>query len=177
MKRNRSYGVLIAALIVAIIGMSIGFALSDINITVEGADVTTKAAALDVHINSVTGDITGTAEVDSIQIVEGTKNLKATYSVELKDINDAYDFDIEVINAGSIDAKLKQIKIDPVSNSNISHTVTYNSSNYTDATNNITGTTLKTNDTETIHVEVKYLTALTIDNVAKFTVTLVYGEA
>lgn len=183
-RKNTGYIIAIIALVVAVVGMSIGFALSDINITISGADVTTKATSWDVHIKQVTGQIsTGTPTVTIA--AKKTDDLTATYAVELNAAGDAYEFDVEVINAGDYKAKLKSIAIEPLSSAYLKHTVTYKSTTYEAALNTISSATvLDKDDTETIHVKVAYVDPTATGDVlptstetATFKVTLTYTPA
>lgn len=153
-KKNGAYLVAIVALAIAVVGMSIGFAFSDINLNING-DVTTKAQSWDVHfdpdnIQVTSGSVTATNAV-SVQ----ADNLTATYKVTLEKVGDFYEFTIDAKNYGDFDAKLSNIAItegEPY----LAHTVKYNGTTITNGVVD-SGTTISHNDKDTYTVRVEYI--------------------
>lgn len=180
-KKNTGYLVAIIALAFAVVGLSIGFAFTDIPLTITG-NVTTKASSWDVHIDKVENAAsTGTTNVTTAAVVD-TEGTNITYKVTLNAVGDSYAFDAVVKNFGTYNAKLTSIAINPVSNKYLKHKVTYSGTTYESATNSVTGNLLAPEASETIHVEVSYVDPTseggelpTDEENATFLVTLTYS--
>lgn len=183
-KKNTFYVAVIAILLVAVVAMSIGFAFSDVNLTITGG-VTAKATKWDVHFKEVKNINNNGATVTTAPSVPANGSTSISYTVTLNKPGDYYEFDADVINAGDFNAILKTIALTSTSNIDyLDHVVTYNSTDYTAATNTITGNSaLAPEGTETIHVKVSYVEPANesslpeTDQTQTLTVTLTYGQA
>lgn len=188
-RKNTGYIVAIIALAIAVVGMSIGFAFSDINLKIEGDTVKTKAASWDIHFDpeynsesgySVTsGSVTGTP-------VLGTNNTVATYSVTLTKPGDFYEFTVSAKNFGTFDAKLTNYAFEadpalPTTDSYITHTLKYRGTTIAPGTVS-NGTTLAPDASDTYTVRIDYAKPTdAADLVAQditytFTIVLTYSE-
>ena len=185
-RKNSYYLIAIIALAAAVVSLSVAFAFTDIDLTIDG-NVTTKATKWDVHFDSI-GTInksTSTVQTAAATLGSGAAPLTASYTVTLTKPGDFYEFDIDVINAGDFDAKLKTITMTSTASiAYLNHVVTYNSTDYTAASNNVNGNTLAANGgTETIHVKIEYVQPdnasdlPTADVTGTYTVTLTYTQA
>ena len=181
-KKNTFYVAVIAILLVAVVAMSIGFAFSDVNLT---GGVTAKATKWDVHFKEVKNIANNGATVTTAPSVPANGSTSISYTVTLNKPGDYYEFDADVIDAGDFNAILKTIAMTSTASIDyLDHVVTYNSTNYTAATNAITGNSaLAPEGTETIHVKVSYVEPAdesslpTTDQTQTLTVTLTYGQA
>ena len=184
-RKNSYYLIAIIALAVAVVSLSVAFAFTDIDLTIDG-NVTTKATKWDVHFDSVKNinKSATTVQTEAAALGTGTAPLTASYTVTLTKPGDFYEFDIDVINAGDFDAKLKTIAMTSTTSiAYLNHVVTYNSTDYENASNNVNGNTLAANGgIETIHVKIEYVqpaseSALpTTDVTSTYTVTLTYTQ-
>ena len=119
-KEGRFQNVLIILLAVAVVGMSIGFAALQSQLTING-NATFKAAKWEViwdngsvHENEVNGTNLGVVEVNN-------NNLNVDYTVTLKP-NTAYSFTVDIVNNGTFPAKLTGITFTGKSPAQISST-------------------------------------------------------
>ena len=184
-RKNSYYLIAIIALAAAVVSLSVAFAFTDIDLTING-DVTTKATKWDVHFKEVKNiNKTATTTVAEAATIDSNKQLTASYEVTLTKPGDFYEFDIDVINAGDFDAKLKNIALTSTTGiAYLNHVVTYNSTGYTAASNTVNGNTLAANGgTETVHVKIEYVQPAdeddlpTTDQNGTYTVTLTYTQA
>lgn len=182
-KKNGVYLVAIIALAIAVVAMSVGFAFTDIQLNVNG-NVTTKATSWDVHFSSVTPGSGSVTPTSAATISADNKTI--SYTVTLAEPGDKYEFDATVINDGDFDAELTSITMTSTESiPYLNHVVTYDSKDYTAATNNIATADRKTlvaGATETVHVKIEYvqpaseLELPTTDQTATYTVTLNYAQ-
>ncbi len=185
-RKNSYYLIAIIALAAAVVSLSVAFAFTDINLQIDG-NVTAKATKWDVHFKEVKNiNKTETTTVaKAATLATGDQPLTASYEVTLTKPGDFYEFDIDVINAGDFDAKLKNIALTSTTGiAYLNHVVTYNSTGYTDASNAVNGNTLAANGgTETVHVKIEYVQPAdendlpTTDQTGTYTVTLTYTQA
>lgn len=184
-KKGNTQTLVIAVLAVAIVIMSVGFALADIELTLTG-DTTIKSSSWNVQFqdNSFTPN-TGSVTAENISVNETT----VTYDLVLNNVGDIFDYNIVVENLGSFDAKLKTITITDISShaDYLSFEVNYNNKKYTNPSNTISANDAKTltakTGTETINLKAEYLKPTdasklpTENKTVQIVVTLVYGEA
>lgn len=185
-KKSNTQTFVIVMLSVAIVIMSVGFALTDIEVTLTG-DTTVKSSSWNVKFkdNSFIKNDGSTVIADNV-VVDSTT---VTYDIVLEEVGDIFDYDIVVENLGSFNAKLKSITITDVSShaDYLNFAVTYNGKSYTNSTNVISAndakTLIATTGTESINLRAEYLkpedpTKLpSEDKAITISVTLVYGEA
>ena len=155
-KKKMEIGILLV-LIIAVLGMTVGFAYYAQNLTINGT-VTVKGSPWKVHY--VADDITETSGSETATSATiGNSDTNFAFTVTLEKPGDFYEATINVINEGSMDALLKKVTMglsavdsssNPVSSSDLAkyltYTITYNNGTpYTATTDNITGITLAAN--------------------------------
>ena len=146
---------IIAVLAVAVLVMSVGFAVYSQNLTVNGTATFTKAK-WDVHFdqttwNEVAGDLTATHTIS---------NTAVTYTVKLDKPGDVYTFDIDVKNFGTIDATLTGLTMTGLTTEQAKYaryTVKYNGTDYTQSPQSISEDLLA-GESHNVKVTVEYLT-------------------
>ena len=166
-KQKHVQTAIIGVLAVAILVMAVGFALYEQNLNIGGtANVT--AASWNVHfVTSGTGvyaTTTGSITPSTPPTVTGTS--VSTYNITLAKPGDYYEFTIDVVNEGTIDAKLNGITLSSLSEAAapyVSYTVYYNDTPYTATTDLSSSNIVLTkasgsNPTDTVKVRVEYKT-------------------
>lgn len=163
MRNSNSKMMSVIALVIAVVGLSIGFAALQTQLTVNGTAEVTGGSKWDVKfvtgsLNKVeTGSATGTAPTIAATSVTG---FKAT----LLKPGDKVSYYFQVTNAGSFDAKIDSITIgEPVCSTaafcnNLKYTFAYTTAN--DGVAGVapaTGDTLAKNETKWLVLSVEYL--------------------
>ena len=107
-KKVRSNNVL-AALIILLLGISIGYAALTTTLVING-ESTIKKAVWDIHFTNVKtqdGSVSvNTANGEKIAYIPNTDETKVEYKVVLKKPGDFYEFTVDVVNSGTLDAKI-----------------------------------------------------------------------
>lgn len=176
---NKFQNALIVLLITAVVGMAIGFAALSQNLKITGT-TTFKASKWSVILDKDTYETSTGSVTPATEPTITTTTM--TYSVTLKP-GEKYEFDIDAVNEGTIDALLKTITFsgDPLDGDYYDTTFTYAGTEYT---GNQTGLSIElvSEASATIHVKVQYAEQ-TDDNASifpeedtpkTFTVTLGY---
>ncbi len=156
-RKNSVY--IIAALMGAILIMSIGFALTSYTqlLEINGSSVTIKNASWNVHFNQnsyaeTTGSVTGTHSLN---------NTLFNYSVTLSP-NEFYSAEFDVVNDGTFDAELKSIVMTPTLTADdlsyLNYYIVYAGNTYTESQVFSTGLSLPANATKHIKVYINYFT-------------------
>lgn len=189
-KENKLQNVILILLAVTVVAMSVGFAAFSTNLNINGSakfnyakwDVKFDGDSLDEKTGSVTPTTT-TSVTDTT----------LTYSVTL-DPGEFYEFDVDVVNDGTFDAKLSSITFgtnqDPATvnstYSYVDYTFEYAGTEYTANQSGLNITLAKNGGTAKVHVKVDYplsddaskLQTTDEDGVTlNFTVTLGYVQA
>lgn len=166
-KQKHAQTAIIGVLAVAILVMAVGFALYNAELQIGGtANVT--AASWNVHFVT-SGDGTyalssGSVTPSTTPTVTGTS--VSTYNITLAKPGDFYEFTIDVVNEGTIDAKLTGITLSSLDASAapyVAYTVYYNDTPYTVTTDTSSSNIILTkasgsNATDTVKVRVEYKT-------------------
>ena len=120
-KRNLTYLLFLFILF----SMGIGYAILSSNLSITGASLL-ASARWDVHFENIVvkeGSVTPTTEATI------TDDTTVAFSVTLENPGDYYDFNIDVVNAGTINAMIDTISIQPVLTENqqkyLDYIVTY----------------------------------------------------
>lgn len=95
-----------AVLLFLVLGITIGYSYLSANLNINGTSKI-NTASWDVHFNNIqttTGSVTPVT-APSID----ASGLNITYSVELENPGDFYEFTVDVVNGGSVDAKLSAL--------------------------------------------------------------------
>ena len=180
----------IAVLAIAILVMSVGFAAYSQNLNINGT-ATFSAAKWSVHFD--TSSYAETAASTAHPTTTPTpSSTDLAYTVTLAKPGDKYEFTINVVNEGTMDADLKSITITPSPSPvpvYVSHKVNVAGTDYTTTNSSITGVTLakqtgNTPGTQTVKVTVEYLEPANAsdlpqnaDQTVTFFVTLGYQSA
>ena len=155
MKKNRRRYVptqWILILVLIIVGMGIGYAALETNLEIVGvSDV--DSATWDVYFANI--QVTGGSVSASTPTI--TDKTSLFFSANLENPGEFYEFTVDVINAGTLDAKLDAIQITPVLTSTqknyFNYTVTY-----ADRMPIEVGDALEVGQTEKILIRFEYLT-------------------
>ena len=178
MRNGNSKMMAVIALVIAVVGLSIGFAALQTQLTVNGTAEVTGGTKWDVKfvtssLNKVeTGSATGTNPTIAATSVNG---FKAT----LLKPGDKVTYYFQVTNAGSFDAKLDSITIGtPTCStaafcSNLKYTFAYTTDNGGEAgTAPAAGDTLAVNETKWLVLSVEYLASADSSTLPSTTVTV-----
>ena len=117
----------IAAVLLAIIGMTIGFAALSQTLTIGGV-ATVRQASWDITFaNLSTPTLTGEAAVvtPAALVSSGTT---MNFAVSLKQPNDSVVYEVDMVNNGSINARVSSVSLTGVSDAvaaNVTYTLTY----------------------------------------------------
>ena len=163
MKRKTNNKKVIAIGMILLLVISIGYAALSTNLTINGT-ANISATSWNIYFDNVqvtTGSVTGD-KVTTAPTVEAnsTSTVALTYTVTLDEPGDFYEFTVDVVNGGTIDAKIAEGGITKTTLSAsedilANYTVTYSNG---DAISE--GDTLAksgaTGDTKTIKVRVEY---------------------
>ena len=147
---------IVLALVAIVLLMTVGFASYSQNLNITG-NVTASRSAWSVHYVN-TGNASNDVDESNGNVTSTAKSLSGTdfsFTVTLGAPGDKYQAEFDVINDGTINAKLNSITMSSVP-SYLSYTVKYGSASYTQTTNGI-NTALNANGTETVTVIVEYI--------------------
>lgn len=151
-KRRRLQTYVYVALAIFVFGMGIGYAALSETLTIDGTtDI--DEASWNVHFDNVqivSGSVAATTEPTI------TDNTSIGFGVTLENPGDFYEFTVDVVNEGTLDAKVNAITILPVLTAEESNFFQY-SVTYLDKTTIHQGDPLDAGSTETILVRFEYL--------------------
>ena len=146
--------IIIVVLSVAVLAMSVGFAVYAQQLTVNGT-ATFTAAKWDVHFDTDSFDETTTIKATE----KNVGNTAITYSVTLPSPGSDYSFTVKVKNYGTIDAALEAITLSGLTEAQkkyVSYTVNYNGTDYDETTDGL-AEDLSVDETHSLTVTVAYL--------------------
>ena len=158
MKSKKKFLITIILLFVMMIG--VGYAILQANLEING---TTKIGSntWNVHFQNIQIS-SGSVEVgtgDSSATIDPENNCKVDFSVTLNVPGDYYEFTVDVVNAGTIDAMIgtltKTLKVDGVIVENVPSYLNYTVT-YSDGSEILQNHKLAKNTTETYKVRVEY---------------------
>lgn len=115
----------ILALLLLVIGVSIGYAALSKTLNINGTSNIANNAKWDIHLTNV--QVTpGSANASKAAVIEGDT---VSFSVDLNTPGDYYEFTVDVTNAGTIDAKLSSTPTLPTLTAEqqkyVTYTITY----------------------------------------------------
>ncbi len=181
-KRRNDYIVII--LLVAVVTMSIGFAVTSYTqfLEINGSNVTIKNASWNVHFDSnsyteTTGSVTGTHTLN---------NTLLSYSVTLSP-NEFYSAELDVKNDGTFDAQLESLALTPTLSSEeleyLNYFIEYDGQVYLASQTFNNGPVIAAGETKHIKVYINYFTDVsnaeslpTEDHVLNLSVALNYKQ-
>ena len=145
--------VIIVVLAVTILVMSVGYALYNQSLEVDGTATFTKAK-WDVHFDTSTFQETSTIKASNKSV--GTETI--SYEVTLPAPGSEYSFKVDAKNFGTIDAKMTKITLGGVASTDkfIEYKVSYNGNEYTSTTDGLTEA-LAADASHELIVTVKYI--------------------
>ena len=152
---------IIAVMAIAILVMSVGFAAFSQNLNING-NATFSQAKWSVHFDTASYTETSNSTVHANPTPTATD---LSYTVTLAKPGDKYEFTIDVINEGTMDAALNSITITSTPSTlpvYVGHVVNYAGTDYTATDSSISGVTLtkQTGNTpgrQTVKVTVTYV--------------------
>lgn len=183
-KKGNIQTFVIVMLTIAVVIMSVGFALADIELKLTG-ETTVASSSWKVQFKPNTFTPNANSEIATNIDVNTTT---VTYDITLNEVGDIFDYNVTVENLGSFDAVLKTITITDISShaDYLSFVVNYNNKEYSKPSNTILeadqNRLIAKTGTEIVNFKAVYkkptdATKLpTSDTTVSITVTLVYGE-
>ena len=109
MEKERKIKVLsLVALIVAVLGLTVAFASLSQMLTINGT-ANVDAASWDIHFENLTSDTIDDAMVNAEPTLSATKI--TGIDVTLTKPNDGATFLVDIVNGGTIDAKIDSVEI------------------------------------------------------------------
>ena len=177
-KTNKKYILVAVALLFV---MSIGYAALSTTLTINGT-ANIAANSWDVHfanIQTTTGSVTPTTAPS----VSGTNTTTLTWAVSLAEPGDFYEFTVDAVNGGTINAKIAENGITKTNLTSTEDTYLNYTVTYADGSAIAVGDTLakagQTGNTKTLKVRVEYDTNVTAEQINALTeplaVTLNYS--
>jgi len=157
MRRNNNK-LLFSIIAILILFIGIGYAYLTSNLSITGS-ATISNNTWDIHFNNIVVD-TNSVPVDTgyqAATINPSDPTKITYSVKLNKPGDYYAFNVDIVNAGSIDGMIESI-ISKVNNQDISNLPSYltYSISYLDGDPLMNNFLLSANTTETIKVKIEF---------------------
>ena len=193
MKDNRKvlYGLVALALVLSVVGISIGFASMSQDLTISGSAEVVPATWKIKFANLSSPTIAGDATVDTAPTITGDTHI-GNYAITLTKPGDSVTYTFDVVNDGTIDAKLTDlVKATPTftasgTNNGANDTTTVQTNlvytlTYSDDSAIAVNDELDANDSVTLKLVVGYDTnaaALPDDSVSisGMDITLTYGQ-
>ena len=156
-RKKKEIGILVL-LIVAVLVMTVGFALYTQTLTING-NLTVKGSPWNVHYEL--NNIVTTSGSVTPSPTPSLTNTDFSFTVTLEKPGDFYEATIQAYNEGTMDAYLKSVTMGgptAAQQEYLSYTITYNNGTpYTGTTTGITGITLAAGAKHPVKVRVEYL--------------------
>lgn len=157
-KDKKEKNIIIVALLIVVVSMSIGFAILSTTLNINGT-ATVKANKWDVHFENLqvaSGSVTATTPA-AITNADATL---VNYVVTLDKPGDYYEFTVDVVNDGSIDAKISATPsisgVSPDQDVYVNYTVTYADGSTINANDPLVADTTNNANVKTYKVRVEY---------------------
>lgn len=155
-KYQQSFTILM--LFVCVIFMTVGFAAYSTNLTI-GGSATVKNASWNVKFdtnsyNETEGSVSPATQDDLT--ISGTS---IQYAVNLEKPGDFYEFEVDVVNNGTFDAKLTSVTMSSLSEAQkkyLTYEITYDGVTYSQTATNLSSLLTKNGGTKTAKVTVTY---------------------
>lgn len=162
MMRRREKNVKIIALILLLILLiSIGYAYLSSNLSIKG-ETTIKAQSWQIYFANLVENESGVTATTS-PTINGTTTTELTYTVNLTTPGDFYEFTVDMVNDGTVDAVLQSFTVPtltPDQEKYLSSTVTYTE----DGKDLAIGDTLANKSSKNLTVRIEYLKDITADD-------------
>lgn len=157
-KKKKYRGILL--LVVLLLSVTVGFALLSTTFNISG-ESRINNSVWDVHFDNLLVN-TGSITPDTAATITDD-GLNITYAITLDKPGDFYEFTVDVVNEGTIDAKLKQLPtVEGVSQEQeayVNYTFTH-----TDGSEILVGEELKVGESENFKVRVEFDSSITDDS-------------
>lgn len=157
-KQRNTQMLVIAVLAVAVLTMSVGFAVFTQTLNING---NTTVGASNWNVKFVTdsyAETSGSVTVSSAdRTITGTS---ITYAVKLTKPGDFYEFTINVKNSGTFNAKLTGVTLSALTTEQskyLTYKLTYNGTEYSTTTSGLSVALSANNDVATVKVRVEYI--------------------
>ena len=187
MENNNGKTIALIALFIGVIGLSIGFAALNTNLTINGS-AEVQASTWDVHFENLSSfSKTGNAAEVTAPTIKENNGVNSTligeYSVTLMTPGDTASYTFDIKNAGDYNARISTVTIPtPTCNGsgtdaatdaanvcdNLAYTLTYTTSGETVKV----GDTLNSGQTVNVTLKLAYSTGVTADKLPKGDVTI-----
>lgn len=147
-KKNRS----LLVLIILFLLITVGFALLSTTINISGSS-TVINAIWDVHFDNIV-EVPGSVEASEHAIIDSS-GLNIDYTISLNQPGDYYEFTVDVVNDGNIDAKLSKlpdvIGVNEEQDVYVNHSIIH-----TDGTPIVVGEKIKAGESTNFKVRVEF---------------------
>ena len=150
-KYNRKANNILLFIIVMFLFMGVGYAYLNATLTINGTGKVTKTT-WDVHFENIQ-PVTGSVSPTIAPVI--SNDTTVSFSATLNEPGDFYSFDIDLVNAGTIDASIGSLDITPVLTSEQQEYFEY-SIKYKGGLNVQEGDALSHGDTKTIEILFRY---------------------
>ncbi len=171
MEKERRIKVLsLVALIVAVLGLTIAFAALSQTLTINGR-ASMESSQWDVHFENLSNaNITGDAtEVSKPQITDGGITIN-NMNVSLVKPKDKVEYTVEIVNDGTINAKIEQIQMTQLTEEQSKYLEFY--ATYSDGRSISESNILKANQREKVKIVIGFKEDLTSEDLPKETTTI-----
>ena len=157
-KRKKYKGVLL--LVVLLMAITVGFALLSTTFNING-ETRINDSEWDVHFANLVPK-TGSVTPDTAAYITDDE-LNINYAITLDKPGDFYEFTVDVVNAGTIDAKLKALPtvegVTPEQDAYVNYTFTH-----TNGSDILVGEEIKAGESENFKVRVEFDSSITDDS-------------
>ncbi len=148
---------IIAALLILLVGVSIGYAMLSTTLLIKG-DAVIKKATWDIHFDNVQID-SGSVAINSAngekkaEIKDSIRTL-VEYNVVLNNPGDYYEFTVDVVNSGTMDAKISNVNLSGIEGHEkyFTYSVVWDDNGETPAVNDV----LEQGQSRKVRVKVQY---------------------
>ena len=157
-KENSRTNYIVIALLVLVIGISIGYAALSTTLNINGTS-TIKTQTWDVHFANVKVTTNSGATVTKAPTITDGKTTEVTYNEALNQPGSVYEFTVDVVNGGSIAAKTSAA---PTLGGNTQTGIFNYTVTWSDGSAITANTTLAAGATKTAKVRVEYKKDITV---------------
>ena len=106
MKRKKIVGIIVLLLLVCTV--TIGYSFLSENLNINGTS-SINASSWNIHFSNITIS-TGSVTATTAPTIDGT-GLNISYAVAMNNPGDFYEFTVDVVNSGSVNAKLSDLPV------------------------------------------------------------------
>lgn len=157
-KRKKYRGIIL--LVVLLLAITVGFALLSATFNING-ETRINDSVWDVHFDNLVTK-TGSVTPDTAAYITDDE-LNINYAITLDKPGDYYEFTVDVVNEGTIDAKLQALPtvegVTPAQDAYVNYTFTH-----TDGSEILVGEEIKVGESENFTVRVEFDSSITDDS-------------